>query len=452
MLIVMSDLHFADSSSNSLDGYVFNHNLPAEVYTSFFKEIADFIRDSEIEKIDLVLAGDIFEITRSALWHTGHLRPYLHNDEIVEGSEAEAKVLEIIEAINQDERVLASLSVFRNLSSFLQKPVQIHFVPGNHDRLTNTSPRIRNRVQELLGLQVDQKYFDNQYIHYNNGTPLVLVRHGHEYDKSNFSADLHTWSEIPTFIDKSYYDKPVLGDIVTTEVAAKLLLLFREHYSDATIVADDDLMLIYQRLIDFDNVRPSNALINFLFSTPGLSKKEVWRFIEPVMLKLLDEIGTSGDIVPNLLNLGQLTGVSAVTLKSLLRTRLWKYGMPFWVIKTLLNPISRRSKINDNLDLILREESFKNDESTIKCLVCGHSHHPLVELLEVENGSEKYFINSGTFRNVITSTPSLSRFGRLRSKARVLIFTEKERNPEYSRETGWSFDFTARFGYGSTLK
>lgn len=36
MLIVMSDLHFADSSSNSLDGYVFNHNLPAEVYTSFF--------------------------------------------------------------------------------------------------------------------------------------------------------------------------------------------------------------------------------------------------------------------------------------------------------------------------------------------------------------------------------------------------------------------------------
>lgn len=126
--------------------------------------------------------------------------------------------------------------------------------------------------------------------------------------------------------------------------------------------------------------------------------------------------------------------------------------MPFWVIKTLLNPVSRPSKINDNLDLILREESFQNDESTIKCLVCGHTHHPLVELLEVENSIEKYYINSGTFRNVITSTPSLNRFGRLRSKARVLIFDETERNPEYTRQTNWSFDFTARFGYGSSLK
>ena len=28
MLIVMSDLHFADSSGNSLDGHKYNHNLP----------------------------------------------------------------------------------------------------------------------------------------------------------------------------------------------------------------------------------------------------------------------------------------------------------------------------------------------------------------------------------------------------------------------------------------
>ena len=68
MIIVMSDLHFADSSSLYLGEQYFNHNLPPEVYRAFFfNEILEFIRHDNIKEIDLVLAGDIFEITRSAL-------------------------------------------------------------------------------------------------------------------------------------------------------------------------------------------------------------------------------------------------------------------------------------------------------------------------------------------------------------------------------------------------
>ncbi len=452
MLIVMSDLHLADSGSYNLNGRRYNHNLPSEVYSSFFKEISEFIRDSDIESIDLVLAGDIFEITRSTLWHDGQLRPYLHNNEIEDGSEAEAMVLRVLDAITNDERVDATLSIFRRLSDFYQKPVTVHFVPGNHDRLTNSSQAVRERVQKLLGLGTDGAVFENQYFHYNEGKPFVLVRHGHEYDHSNFSVDLRTWPEIPVVIDKAYYDKPVLGDIVTVEIASKLPLLFREYYGDKSILAMDDLLSLYNRLIDFDNVRPSNALINFLFTTPGLSKREVWRLIEPVMLKLLDSLAVSPDIGSSMINIGQISGASAATLKSVLRTRLWRHGMPFWVIKTLLNPLVKKSKISNHLDVIMREECIRKENSTIKCVVSGHTHNALVDLLKVENGIEKYYINSGTFRNVITSTPSMGNFGRLRSKARVMIFNPKERNPEYNRQTGWSFDFNARFGYGATLE
>jgi len=74
----------------------------------------------------------------------------------------------------------------------------------------------------------------------------------------------------------------------------------------------------------------------------------------------------------------------------------------------------------------------------------------MVQLMKVEKGIETYYINTGTFRNVITATPNLRDFGRLRSKARVLIFKRGEHNPEYNRETGWSFDFTTRFGFGAT--
>ena len=40
MLIVMSDLHLADSKANDLNGVRFNHNLPSEVYISFFKDLS----------------------------------------------------------------------------------------------------------------------------------------------------------------------------------------------------------------------------------------------------------------------------------------------------------------------------------------------------------------------------------------------------------------------------
>ena len=452
MLIVMSDLHLADSGSYNLNGRRYNHNLPSEVYSSIFKEISEFIRDSEIESIDLVLAGDIFEITRSALWHDGQLRPYLHNDEIAEGSEAEAMLLRVMDSITNDERVDATLSIFRRLSAFYQKPVTLHFIPGNHDRLVNASQAVRTRVQSLLGLETNGAVFENQYLQYNDGKPFVLVRHGHEYDHSNFSVDLRTWPEIPVVIEKAYYDKPVLGDIVTVEIASKLPLLFRQYYGDESILALDDLLTLYNRLIDFDNVRPSNALINFLFTTPGLSKRDVWRFIEPVMLKLLDSLAISPDIGSSMINIGKIGGASAATLKSVLRTRLWRHGMPFWMIKTLLNPLVKRSRINNHLDVIMREKCIREENSSIKCLVSGHTHNALVDLLKVENGFEKYYINSGTFRNVITSTPNMGNFGRLRSKARVMIFNPNERNPEYNRQTGWSFDFNARFGYGSTLE
>ena len=449
MLIVMSDLHFADSSGNSLNGYQYNHNLPSEVYSTYFKEIREFIRESTIKEIDLVLAGDIFEITRSALWHKDHLKPYLHNDEIRDGNEAEKRLLEVIDSIARDERIAATLAVFGRLGDYFQLPVHIHFVPGNHDRLANSSLNVRKRVQELLNLEPTGDFFQNQYVYYENGDPLALIRHGHEYDKSNFSADLRTWDEIPTKIEKSYYDAPVLGDIVTSEIASKLPLLYREHYSDATILSKPELMTMYERLMDFDNVRPSNALLNFLFSTPGLSKNEVWTLIEPVMLKLFDNLALNQHVGKNLISFGNIKGAKAFTLNSVLRTRLWRKGLPFWTIRTLMNPISRRTKIPNNLSMILREECMRKDDSPIKCVVSGHTHLPEVELLKVKDGVEKYYINSGTFRNLITSTPSLSRFGRLRSKARVMVFGRYERNPEYTRQTGWSFDFNARYAFGA---
>jgi UDP-2,3-diacylglucosamine pyrophosphatase LpxH len=450
LIIVMSDLHFADSSSLSIGERHYNHNLPPEVYRAFFNEIAEFIRHDNIKDIDLVLAGDIFEITRSALWLKDSLRPYAHNDQVTEGSALEGRISEIMDAIAADQRVSATLDLFRNLTVQLRRPVRIHYIPGNHDRLLNASRRIRNRTRSFLGMEPSDLPFDNQYLHRTNGEAKLLIRHGHEYDAANFGVDVRQWTEIPTRIEKKYYDSPTFGDIVTTEIAAKLPILFKEYYTEKSILDDQDLSVLFQRLIDFDNVRPSNALINFLFSTPGLSMKEVWRLIEPIFVKMLDDLAFAPDIGKQMIAFGGITGFSASSLKAILKTRLWRRGLPFWMIKTLLAPVSRRSKIGDQSNIILNEECLQIKDSPVRCIVSGHTHNPLVQLMKVENGIETYYINTGTFRNVITATPNLRDFGRLRSKARVLIFKQGERNPEYDRETGWSFDFTTRYGFGAS--
>jgi hypothetical protein len=103
------------------------------------------------------------------------------------------------------------------------------------------------------------------------------------------------------------------------------------------------------------------------------------------------------------------------------------------------------------MDMVSKEECLLDEVSPVECLVSGHTHVPEVELANASGGRQRYYLNSGTFRNAITTTPDMHNFGRLRSKARVLIYGPQERNPEYTRDTGWSFDFSSNFGFASEV-
>lgn len=448
MLIIMSDLHFAESDSFRLGNIAFDHNLPAEVYHAYFNEIGKFISDGEINRVELILAGDIFEINRTTMWLRDSLRPYLNLKDITPGGEVETRILEILDAIAREKRVEETLAIFRNLSNMLNKPVTVHYMPGNHDRLLNATPALRQRVQNLLGMPENNAPFPNQYIHYVEGEARFLVRHGHEYDSANFGANLKTWTAIPTFIDKDLYAKPVFGDFVTVEVAAKLPYLFKRYYGEETILTVPELTTIYKRLVEFDNVRPAQALLNYLFTTPGMEKKDVWRFIEPVFILALKEMAVDSDYGKTIKQLGMVNGPSAVGLKAVLGMRFWRKGIPFWLFRLLLGPISKSSKVSTPLPEVSKETCLRPGASNIVCVISGHTHNPVVELIQVNGGTDKYYINSGTFRNVIATTADMETFSRLRAKARVLIFDKTELSPEYTDGKEWSFDFQAKYGYG----
>ena len=114
-----------------------------------------------------------------------------------------------------------------------------------------------------------------------------------------------------------------------------------------------------------------------------------------------------------------------------------------------MKPVSKNIKLGTVVPFVSKEAGLKTDIANVQCIITGHTHVPEVELISGEQGVQKYYINTGTWRNLIPSSSDLNQFGRLRSKAQLVIFEPGEQNPEYSRKTGWSFDFISKIGFGS---
>ena len=88
MLVVISDLHFEEEQSDNIPGnnnhprIEFSRNLPGKAYRRFFAHLASEAVRNEAERLDLVLAGDLFDLHRTSLWfyqNPENLRPYVKN-------------------------------------------------------------------------------------------------------------------------------------------------------------------------------------------------------------------------------------------------------------------------------------------------------------------------------------------------------------------------------------
>ena len=103
MLVVLSDLHFEEEAANQILGdgshppLEFHRNLPVKPYQLLFVRLADEARRNNALRLDLVLAGDIFDLHRTGLWFAENpagARPYVRSSQV--NAELEAQLLRII--------------------------------------------------------------------------------------------------------------------------------------------------------------------------------------------------------------------------------------------------------------------------------------------------------------------------------------------------------------------
>jgi len=452
MLVVMSDTHFAESQSNQLGGHSYNNNLPALVYQNYFQELEIIVKQHNIKSVDLVLAGDIFELTRTEFWFRDELRPYIHNKDVLPGSRIEERILNILEAIENDEHVGPTLELFRNIKWLIGIDVNIHYLPGNHDRLVNCTPATRLKIRAMLGMGAFPDPFENVYIYSPGNKSLALVRHGHEYDRNNFGIDIRKFGSVPILIDKNGYEGSVLGDFLTLEMAARLPLEFKRYYHPEVIQDNEKLVKLYGRLIEFDNVRPSSALLNFLLATPGINKRETWKILEPIFLIMLGSWINENQYFPNSIFVNKSNTLTGYLLALIINIHVKPRHIPYWMVKLMIKFISRRMYLTKLAKEVAKEECFRDDHLDFKCVIMGHTHRPVVELIGVSDGDEKYYINTGTWRNQLPATADKLQFGHLRMLSKILVLGPDERNLEYGESSGWSFDINSELGYGYELR
>jgi UDP-2,3-diacylglucosamine pyrophosphatase LpxH len=453
MLVAISDLHFEEEARDCIkdtNGVVvmeFRRNFSPEAFRKFKDQLS---RDAAVAKagqVDVVLAGDIFDLHRTALWFDDSIRPWDAPKSFAPNSPGEAKVLKILNAIAQEESIQGSLQAISELSQAMPN-ARLHYLPGNHDRLANATENIRNRVRELLGMPPTADPFPHFHL---SKDPPVLVRHGHEYDGYNFSAD-YSAGPLPLQIPEETYGAPAFGDFITVEIASQLPVLFRKHYGDEQIVKSHDLGQIYLRLLEFDDVRPQSALIDFILATPGtsLDQDQLWSYVEPVARELLEKIHDHPFLrdwldrlkkhcLPDVMDLVEL----------LLSLKAWRLGLPLGIVRKIASGLKTTGgSVSGNLLSTVQKEEVLADR-VVRAVIAGHTHEPQVALLGCPDNTEQYYIDTGTWRNYVPSTPDERGFGRLKALTYLVAYGKDEDTgkelPPQAKEKVWSFDYWSGF-------
>jgi hypothetical protein len=406
MLVIISDLHLTDGTSGS--------TISPGAFQLLGERLVDLAlgasqrRDDSyrpIERIDLVILGDVLDVIRSSRWLTGRVRPW--------DDASSPELLEAVSAITTD--VLAhnaeACVEFRKLAQqgisipaatrdgrpadrgTQTVPVRIHYMVGNHDWVYHLPgenySRLRRTIATQMGLATNpdapfphEAWEDNELLQ-TMRRHKVFARHGDVFDPFNYEGDRNASS---------------LGDVVVIE------LLNRFSVQVARELADDLPPSALAGMREIDNIRPLllipvwiDGLLERSCPQPAVRKqvKKVWdaladEFLENPFVRRRDT-WCPVDIVDGL-------------QKALKFSRRLSVGWASWVAEWMWQ--LRGASSDSYYQHALGEQDFRNRRA--RHIVYGQTHAAEVVPLDA-SFAEGYvlhqaYFNSGTWRRVHEQT------------------------------------------------
>jgi UDP-2,3-diacylglucosamine pyrophosphatase LpxH len=432
MLIIISDLHLTDGTSGKTikQGafFLLRERLFSLAYDASWRAPGIY---KPLERIDLVLLGDILDVIRSSYWCSApaNVRPW--------GSPTDPAFVAAVEKINEGilNHNAKSLGVIKSLSQAITVPaadanhrptaakedfsaahrvvvpVFVHYLVGNHDwfyhLLGPEFDRIRASVVKAMGLSNPAGPFPHDPKEYpqllqNYSAHKVFARHGDIFDGDNFDGDRN---------------KSSLGDAIVVELLNRFPAAVRDKLG-AQLPPE-----CLDGLKEIDNVRPLvviptwiDSLLRRTCTKPqAAAVKQIWNALANDFLKI-PFVEQHKSALKFGLKLS--TGISLATLS---RGLLWlkaKFG------------VGNEKPFYQNA---LTEQAYK--EGTAHFIVYGHTHHHELVILRAANPQaglafDEVYINSGTWRAVhemAAANPKAEEFAGYKVMTYLVFYRDDER-------------------------
>lgn len=139
-------------------------------------------------------------------------------------------------------------------------PVEIIYVIGNHDRLCNLYPSVRDNLHKILGLTISPNTVQGDVkgewrflCDFMDEAHGVYARHGHQFDAWNYGGRNDYTSE-------GHLHAPI-GDVLTTEFAAKIPWMLASLKNVYPEISDE----LIKNVKDIDNVRPLSRVMEWIY-------------------------------------------------------------------------------------------------------------------------------------------------------------------------------------------
>lgn len=409
MLVIISDLHLTDGTSGS--------TISSGAFDIFADELRDIAASASwradgnyrpLERIDLVLLGDVLDVIRSSRWSDRpDVRPW--------DDPTRPEFIEVVTQITGDilRQNDGSLAVLRDLaadggimvppannrgrpgdtSQGQPIPLKIHYMVGNHDWFFHLSGPAYDQLRESVVRAMSLANPSNVPFPHDpaeSGELLdalrrhkVFARHGDIYDPFNFEGDRNASS---------------LGDAIVIELLNKFAIAVQQE------MGDDLPPSAVLGLRELDNVRPLvlvpvwiDGLLERTCSFPAMRRqvKIIWDRLADEFLNL-PFVRARDTWDPNDL----VDGLERV-LKFSKRVPLnWAASIVTWLHNL------RGQEEGSYYSHALAEQDFRNRRA--KHIVYGHTHHAESIPLDASYAEgyvlNQLYFNSGTWRRVLRQT------------------------------------------------
>ncbi|MCA9236695.1 MAG: hypothetical protein KDA44_14570 [Planctomycetales bacterium] len=406
MLVIISDLHLTDGTSGSM--------ISPGAFALLRERLEDLAlgasqrRDGTyrpIDRVDLVLLGDVLDVIRSTRWLGSRIRPWdepaspglaelvnqITNDTLRKNQDALGVFRDIAQ---QGVAVPAGLANGRPAGGVTEPvPVRIHYMVGNHDWFYHLPGpaynQMRRQVALHLGLATSPEApfphepWESNELLQTLRRHKVFARHGDVYDPFNFEGDRNASS---------------LGDVIVIELLNRFGRQVQEQ------LGEDLPASALAGLREIDNIRPLllipvwiDGLLERSCPQPAVRKevKKIWdnladEFLDHPFVRHRDT-WCPVDIVDGL-------------QKALKFSRRLSVGWASWIAQWICE--LRGAESGSYFHHALTEQDFRNRRA--KHIVYGHTHHSEVVPLDASYAEgytlHQAYFNSGTWRRVYEQT------------------------------------------------